>query len=169
MKLVVFCVETDRKAQIDTKYIDKAIREFYLIDNNIKVSYIYLNGKGNYNKKSITNQIKEKFSGDFDEKHVVYCIDLDSQADSNVIEVNEKIKEYCIELKYNLVWFCRDIEEVFLHKKVNQSIKVEESNKFSRTKGLCKANIQTLSSNFETPKHSNLLLVLDNFMTRKLN
>ncbi len=166
MKLVVFCVETDKKAQTDNKYIDKAIREFYVIDNNIKIAYAYMNGKGNYNKKSVALQIKRHFSGDFDEKHVVYCIDADDIADGDVIDQNRKIKEFCDELNYHLIWFFRDIEEVFLHKRVNRSEKLAESDKFRRTKGLCKATQNTLSSNHENPKHSNFLCVLDHFMEK---
>lgn len=167
MKLVVFCVESDKKARTDDKYIDKAIREYYVIDNNIKIAYAHMNGKGNFDKKFVINDIKRQFSGDFDEKHVVYCIDIDNQADSDVIDLNKRIKEYCDNLHYDLVWFCRDIEEVFLHKSVNKSDKIVESDKFRRTQGLGKASKNMLSSKSATPRHSNLLNVLNNFMTKK--
>ena len=38
MKLLVLCVETDKEAQTNTKYIDKTIRQFYVIYNNIKIA-----------------------------------------------------------------------------------------------------------------------------------
>ena len=50
MKLLVLCVETDKEAQTNTKYIDKTIRQFYVIYNNIKIAQKNLmekNGVGN--------------------------------------------------------------------------------------------------------------------------
>ncbi len=167
MKLIIFCVESDKKAQTDTKYIDKAIRSFYVIDNNVRIAYVYMNGKGNYAKNKVTSQIKRLFSGDFDEKHVVYCIDIDNCADSEALELNERIRDYCKNLNYDFVWFCRDIEEVFLHKRLKDSEKVGYSNKFMRERGLGKAAVKTLSSKTQTPRHSNLLCVLDGFMDKK--
>jgi len=167
MKLVVLCVETDQKAQTDDKYIDKVIRQFYIIDNNIKIAYVHMNGKGNYNKKTVANQIKKWFSGDFDERHVAYCIDIDNQADSAIIEQNKKIEEYCMSLNYDLIWFCRDIEEVFLHKRISKSDKIGESNKFMRVQGMGKATETSLSSKYQVTKSSNLLCILDSCMDRK--
>ncbi len=167
MKLLVLCVETDKEAQTDTKYIDKTIRQFYVIDNNIKIAYVYMNGKGNYDNRAVTSQIKRQYSGDFEERHVVYCIDIDNMADAEVIEQNNKIEAYCNNLGYDLVWFCRDVEEVYLHKRVDKSEKVNEAKKFSRLYNLGKATEVTLTANCQTQFKSNLLLVLDNFMTRK--
>lgn len=167
MKLVVLCVESDKIAQTDNKYLDKAIREFYVIDNNIKLAYVNMDGKGNYDKRPVTNQIKKLFSGDFDERHVAYCIDIDNQADSDIIKQNKKIEEYCKSLGYDLIWFCRDIEEVFLHKRISKSEKTAESNKFMRIQGLVKANEASLTSNHQTPKNSNMLYVLNGYMDRK--
>lgn len=103
MKLVVLCVETDKEAQTDTKYIDKTIRQIYVVNNNIKIAYVYMNGKCNYDKKSVIKQIRRQYSGDFDEKHVVYCIDIDNMADADVIEqeyllVKDKYNPQFIEL-----------------------------------------------------------------------
>ena len=167
MKLLVLCVETDKDAQTDTKYIDKTIRQFYAIDNNIKIAYVYMGGKGNYDNRAVISQIKRQYSGDFEEKHVVYCIDIDNMADAEVIEQNNKIKVYCDSLNYDFVWFCRDVEEVYLHKRVDKSEKVSEAKKFSRLSDLGKATEGSLSANSTTQYKSNLLLVLDSFMTRK--
>lgn len=169
MKLVVLCVETDKEAQTDTKYIDKTIRQIYVVNNNIKIAYVYMNGKCNYDKKSVIKQIRRQYSGDFDEKHVVYCIDIDNMADADVIEQNNKIKVYCDSLNYDFVWFCRDVEEVFLHKRIDKSEKVNEAKRFSRLSDLGKATESSLSANSTTQYKSNLISVLDRFMTRKAN
>ena len=167
MKLVVFCVETDKEAQTDTKYIDKTIRQFFVIDNNIKIAYVYMNGKGNYDNRAVKSQIKRQYSGDFDDKHVVYCIDIDNMADAEVIEQNNQIKAYCNSLGYEFVWFCRDVEEVYLHKRVDKSEKVTEAKKFSRLSNLGKATESSLTANNMTQYKSNLISVLDRFMVRK--
>ena len=167
MKLLVLCVETDKEAQTDTKYIDKTIRQFYVIDNNIKIAYVYMGGKGNYDNRAVTSQIKRQYSGDFDEKHIVYCIDIDNMADAEVIEQNNKIKAYCDSLNYDFVWFCRDVEEVYLHKRVDKSEKVNEAKKFSRLSDLGKATEGSLTANIQTQFKSNLISILDKFMVRK--
>ena len=167
MKLLVLCVETGKEADTDPKYIDKTIRSFYVVNNDIKISYVYMNGKGNYNKKSVEAQIKRQYSGDFDETRVVYCIDIDDMADSDTIRQNIKIKEYCESLNYDFVWFCRDVEEVYLHKRIDKSEKVNEAKKFSRLSDLCKATRESLSANSTMQYKSNLLCVLDAFMDRK--
>lgn len=167
MKLLVLCVETNKEAQTDTKYIDKTIRQFYVIDNNIKIAYVYMGGKGNYDSKAVKSQIKRQYSGDFEEKRVVYCIDIDNMADAEVIEQNNKIKAYCDGLNYDFVWFCRDVEEVYLHKRVDKSEKVNEAKKFSRLSDLGKATESSLFAGNTTQYKSNLLFVLDSFMIRK--
>ena len=167
MKLLVLCVETDNKADTDPKYIDKAIRSFYVVNNDIRITYIRMDGKGNYKKKSIVKQIREQLSGDFDETCVAYCIDIDNLADSDILEQNKNIKEYCDKLNYKYIWFCRDIEEVFLHKRIPKSEKKRESIKFSHLSNLDKAKEASLSSKTETPFKSNLLCVLDTFLVRK--
>lgn len=169
MKLLVLCVETDKEADTDPKYIDKAIRTFYVVNNDISIKYVRMNGKGNYNKKSVTMQIKRHFTGDFDDICVAYCIDIDNLADSEVVEQNKSIKEYCDSLNYKYIWFCRDIEEVFLHRRVDKSEKKQESIKFGNLRDLGKATESSLSSKSQNKYKSNLLCVLDTFMERKDN
>jgi len=167
MKLLVLCVETDKIADTDPKYIDKAIRTFYVVNNDISIKYVRMNGKGNYNKSSVTTQVKRQFTGDFDETCVAYCIDIDNLADREVLEQNKNIKDYCDSLGYKYIWFCRDVEEVFLHKRVDKSEKKQESIRFSHLRDLGKATELSLSSKTENIYNSNLLCVLDTFMERK--
>lgn len=169
MKRLVLCVETDKIADTDSQYIDKAIRTFYVVNNDISIKYVRMNGKGNYNKKFVTNQIKELLSGDFDEACVAYCIDADNLADREALEQNKNIKDYCDSLGYKYIWFCRDIEEVFLHKRIDKSEKKREAIKFSHLRDLGKATELSLSSKTENVYKSNLLCVLDAFMERKSN
>lgn len=68
---------------------------------------------------------------------------------------------------YKYVWFCRDVEEVFLHKRIDKSEKKREAIKFSHLRDLGKATELSLSSKTENIYKSNLLCVLDAFMERK--
>ena len=53
--------------------------------------------------------------------------------------MNTDIENFCRQNGYKFVWFCRDIEEVFLHKTVDDSKKKEEVAKFKKGNDLGKA------------------------------
>jgi hypothetical protein len=168
MKLVIICVESDKKANTDPSYIDKAIKKFYVIDNTVKLSYQYLGGKGNYNRKGLLTEInKLRKTSHFETSHVVYCIDTDDLNDQDAIRENGKIEDFCKSKGFEFVWFCRDVEEVFLHKQIFDVNKVAEAKKFARDPCLSKATKDSLSAKTCTRYKSNLLQVLDKFMTKK--
>lgn len=81
--------------------------------------------------------------------------------------MNTDIENFCRQNGYKFVWFCRDIEEVFLHKTVDDSKKKEEVAKFKKGNDLGKATEQTLSARSIARKKSNMLLVLDQVLNRK--
>ncbi len=59
MKQLVFVVETNDKNQSDDRYIKRLITERYdLSSNEIKIQFVHMGGKSNYNKRSVTTQIK---------------------------------------------------------------------------------------------------------------
>ena len=81
MKQLIICVETSKTAATDVLYIDKTIKSFYKIDNNIKLSYIYCEGKSKYNSKRVISEIKDKKSK-IKDSVVIYAFDTDA-IDSN--------------------------------------------------------------------------------------
>lgn len=96
MKLVIFCVETNPQSNTDPQYIDKAVKYFYKIDNNVKIKYVYLGGKGNYDKKSKLQEINKLLKiKHFKHKSVIYCIDTGLLTDLDAVEETKKIYSFC--------------------------------------------------------------------------
>ncbi len=165
MKLLIFCVETDPQANTDTQYIDKTVKHFYKIDNNIKIKYVYLCGKGNYDKKNKLQEINKLLKiKHFKQKSVIYCIDTGLLTDADAVEETKKIDNFCKSRGFEFAWFCEDIEQVFLHKKVNDCDKINQAKKFSASAGLCKATKQSLNAENYTHQKSNILLILDKYL-----
>ena len=113
-KQVLFCIETKKKAKTDKVYIDETIDRFYHLGSDIRKRFIYLDGKGNYNKPKVENEITlqiRKF-GPENPTVVIYCIDTDKH-DSNPVQANEldAVIKYCEMKGYEFVWFCRDVKE----------------------------------------------------------
>ena len=171
MKVLILCVETNKKANTDFVYIDRTIREYYIIDNEVKLQYEYLNSKRRYNSGKILKKINDtkKLVGK-DNVFVVYFIDLDdydiSKEDS---KLNDEIRKYCLKNNYEFVWFCKNVEEVFLGKSIPDSDKVKESKKFNRNRSLGFATEVKLRSSKFSRYTSNVLSVLDRLLIRKHN
>lgn len=100
--------------------------------------------------------------------YVIYFIDTD-QYDRNPEHGKElkEISRYCENNGFDLVWFCHDVEEVFLGYTVSDSQKVKEAAKFRRKKKIEEIQRKKLMCN--TPKAcvSNILNILDKYLTKK--
>ena len=81
-------------------------------------------------RREINKKSKEFITG---KTSVIYCIDTD-QYEKNADHAKEldNISKYCEENHYDLIWFCHDVEEVFLGKKISDSQKVQEAAMFRR-------------------------------------
>ena len=174
-KQVLFCVETVRSANTDYKYINSVINHYYdLRDRKTSYRTIYLEGKGNYKKDSIVREIKSSvrnFPGKtFPGKtFVIYFIDYDDCAINHTTQqAYNEISSYCKEHCYELVFFNRNVEEVFWKKEINNCDKTDLAARFARNK-----MIKTIEENslraFEPirPCSSNILTILDKFFKRK--
>ena len=59
MRLVIVCVETNKRANTDASYINKAIRHFYDVDNNeVRLAFKFYDSKRNYADKKKLKEIK---------------------------------------------------------------------------------------------------------------
>lgn len=168
IKHIILCVESKHQAQLDQAYIDKTLKYFYKIDSSVKLTYCNINGKGNYNKTNLLKQIRIKTKqSSADETFVVYFIDTDnydtSPEDKNL---NEKIKNFCKVNGFLLVWFCRNIEEVYWHKSLPKNEKVKAVKRFNTYNSLQKATEDSLSSLNMSHKKSNILKIFDNILAR---
>lgn len=166
---IILCVETNKRADTDIIYILAAIKHWYQINNRIKISKIYMNAKSMYNSKSVLRQIEaatKAFS--FGTTQVIYCIDTD-QYEKNTEHAKEleNISRYCRERHYDLIWFCHDVEEVFLGKKVSDSQKVLEAHSFKRKEEIEQIHMDRLSCTALRAGTSNILSILDRYLPRK--
>lgn len=166
---MILCVETNKRADTDSIYISETINHWYTINNQIKISKIYMNTKSKYNAKDVIRDIDKKSKAfTIGETRVIYCIDTD-QYESNNDHAKElkDISQYCKENDYDLIWFCHDVEEVFLGQRVSDSQKVQEAAAFRRKKRIEEIQAEKLSCGKKRVCTSNILNVLDKYLPRK--
>lgn len=163
---LIFVVETNKKCKSDWIYIKDTIERFYEYDKtNIKFSPVYMDGKGNYKKKE--NEIKKLISeygstSKTNQSKVIYCFDCDDY-NSNQYDAKflKEAKNYCDNSQYEFVWFCKDVEQVYIGKKIADSQKKKESEMFKVKKLINGINADTLSERKYKINTSNILVILD--------
>ena len=145
---LVFVVETTENNDSDKMYISKYISiccpQLKESPDNL-LSWVYLNGKGNYRKGSVLKKVNDliarynRFHPNENDTYVLYCVDIDdtnqtASAEENK-QINKEIEAFCRKEGYELVWFNRTIEEVFLGRTVKQAKdKKREANAFMKKK-----------------------------------
>lgn len=165
MKQIIICVEAGIKSKSDYMYIEKCIDDLYVLNNDIKITAVYLGTKTKYDEKEKEINKNKKYITD---TTVVFCIDTDNIfLNKEDIDRNTKIKKYCEDKGYELVWFCQTIENVFLDKKISSHEKVAQAKRFVRNKNVISLNDFNLSSKDCHNKCSNLLLIMDKLLERK--
>ena len=166
-KLLLICVETNNKAKTDMAYIDKVLKTLYVINNETKIDYEYMESKYKYNSKKLKEDIKNKTKV-FKEYQIFLCIDTDNidVNSEDVYKVNE-IENFCKYNKYEFVWFCRDIEEVFWGEKVEDREKILRAKMFGSKKDIDDNLIKNLHSTTIKRYKSNFMKVFDAYLLPK--
>lgn len=166
---LILCVETNKKADTDSKYIFETIRYYYNVDNSVKLSKIYMGTKTKYNSKEVLKEIKQKKSMfSRGSSMVIYCIDTDQyEKNPNHKKEYDEIQKYCEHENYEMVWFCHDVEEVFIGYKVSDSDKTKKAAEFVKKNIVKNVNYKKLSSDKLIKNTSNMLLVFDKYLQRK--
>lgn len=178
---LIFCVETDERCKSDQIYIKDTIERFFKYDNSmVKFSYVFMGGKGKYKTKSVVDKIeknikqfslsdksKKKTQNDSDEgsrSAVIYCFDCDDyDTDPAVSQFLEDVKQYCQDNQYEFVWFCKDIERVYVGKKIPDSEKKKRAERFKRKNEVSSVQKEALTAERYEQNRSNLLKVLSRF------
>lgn len=166
---MILCVETNKRADTDSIYIMEAVRHWYQLNNKTKISKIYMNTKSRYNSKDVLREIRKKTT-DFSigETRVIYCIDTDQyETNADHAKELENINRYCRENNYDLIWFCHDVEEVFLGHSIPDSQKVQAAASFRKKNEISKIQTGKLSCDVNCNCGSNLLKILDKYLSRK--
>ena len=166
---LILCVETNKKADTDSKYIFETIRYYYNVDNSVKLSKIYMGTKTKYNSKEVLKEIKQKKSMfSLGSSMVIYCIDTDQyEKNPNHKKEYDEIQKYCEHENYEMIWFCHDVEEVFIGYKVSDSDKTKKAAEFVKKNIVKNVNYKKLSSDKLIKNTSNMLLVFDKYLQRK--
>ena len=168
---LIFCVETNKKTQSDVIYIKQTISQFYNLNNaHQKLSWVFMDGKGKYASASVRKDIEKrikayKVSAEKNESIVIYCFDCDDydvkQEDADFLQ---KARSYCQDNAYRFVWFCKDIEQVFLGKRVPDGMKGKEARAFAVKGRIDKEKIRYLKQKNYQNGYSNLALVLNDYL-----
>ena len=173
---LIFAVETNKKCNSDWIYIKDTIEYFYSYERTqVKFSVVYMDGKGNYNSKKKEKEIKSLTSqysstSNTNRSRVIYCFDCDDY-DSKMDDLKflEEAKKYCDEHEYDFVWFCKDVEQVYIGKKVDDSQKKKEAATFKSKKQINSIDSKKLLMKNYRNNTSNIMNVLDGYseLTRK--
>ncbi len=135
--LLVILSETRASAKIDAGYINAFLHLKYEVIERRKVTvkHVYMNTKTAYakNEKKI-DELKAQYMcthGNRAAVRVVMCVDSDYGEPG--AGINDDIVSYCRTHGYDLVWFHREVEEVFLGKRVAKAEKKKEMELFLRS------------------------------------
>ena len=169
---LIFVVETNKKCKSDWIYIKDTIDRFYQYDQaQIKFSPVYMDGKGKFKnkEKEISSLISQYTAGNKkNQTKVIFCFDCDdydSKPEDAEFLVNAK--RYCDEKGYDFIWFCKDIERVYLGKKVDDSQKKKESVTFKAKKLIDAVDKSKLIVKAYRANTSNIMTVIDQYLSRK--
>ena len=166
---MIFCVETNKQAATDEVYISELLSYLYKKDNKVKISYIHMGTKSKYDSAKILKEIKKK-SNDYKlgETKVVYFVDTDNFESNYEHEQEYKnVSKFCKKNGYDLVWFCHDIEEVFLGRRVQDSEKLATAAAYRRNKNIENIKLNAFTCSNLKKSTSNIITVLDNYLERK--
>ena len=165
---LIFVVEANKKSKTDWIYIKETIDRFYKYDEaHLKLSAVYMEGKNKYlSKVKEVNLLISQYSSTSANNvtKVIYCFDCDDY-DSNPVdkEFLEKTQEFCKANDYEYVWFCKDVERVYLGKKVEDGHKNSEATRFKANKLIDGVSESRLNGKSISHNMSNILSVLDKY------
>lgn len=172
---LIFVVETNKKCKSDWIYIKDTIDRFFQYNQaQVKLTPVYMDGKGNYKnkEKEISCLISQYVAGakikQSNQSEVIFCFDCDDyDSEPEAATFLANAKSYCDEKGYYFIWFCKDVERVYLGKKIDDSQKKKEAATFKTKKLIDAVEEGKLTVNIYRTNTSNILSVIGRFLTRK--
>lgn len=169
---LIFVVETNSKSKSDWIYIRDTIERFYQYNrNHVKFTPVYMNGKGKYKgKKGEVDELISQYSSTSktNQSKVIYCFDCDDyDVKPEDSEFLEAAKEYCNTNRYDFIWFCKDIECVYLGKKIERHDKQRQAANFKAKKQINEIDPKKLQYKDYQKNTSNILNILDQHLERR--
>ena len=96
------------------------------------------------------------------ESKVIYCFDCDEyDRKPEDADFLKSARKFCEDRGYEFVWFCKDIENVYIGQRIDDSQKKKEAANFKARKLICKVIEKNLSQKKYKIAGSNILNVLD--------
>lgn len=167
-KQLLLCVESNNKSRTDYVYIKSTIDYFYINDRKTIIRPIFLDTKTKYKDNGKIKEIKKKINDFKGETKVLYFIDYDNSDTSFVTQkLFLEIKDYCNRERYEFVFFCKDVENVYWGEQVKDSEKVKKASNFISNNKIGSLNESNLRTSNYRRHCSNILTILDNFLVRK--
>lgn len=171
---IIFCVEANSKSKSDYIYIKSVIEHFYIVDQaNMKLSTVYMDGKGKYASPKVQGNVNEKIkqyknAAKNNKSVVVFCFDCD-EYDNRPEDRSflEEARRFCEQNGYRFVWFCKDIESVFVGKRVTSGMKAKTAAAFASKRQIRKVEISNLRAHEYHERRSNLCCVLEDYLEQK--
>ena len=164
--------ETSDDDKSDTIYINEVIKKFF-DSNGVNLQFVHLNGKQNYNNKKIVSKIRnytkmfKKFAGG--DTATIYFIDTDSTSKSfKPGSFFHNLTEFGKENGFELVWFCKNAENVFLNVEPDQiENKTQAAIDFVSDCKIDKIDKEKLKKQTIEPNCSNVLFILSKYLKEK--
>lgn len=169
---LIFVVESNKKSKSDWIYIKDTIDYFYEYDRaHVKLSPVYMNGKGNYKTKDkeLKGLVSQYCSVSKENRtEIIYCFDCDDyDIKKEDVDFLNEVQQYCKSRGYGFVWFCKDIEQVYIGRKIDNSQKTKEAVMFKTKKIIATVDDRKLSIDRYQKNTSNIMRILDRYLIRK--
>ena len=164
--------ETSGEGKTDAIYINNVINKYFDVEG-VNIQYIYLKGKQNYKDKKIREHIKNLTSmfGKFPKGKTVtiYFIDVDSEPkEFKAGSFFKNLCEYIEENNFELVWFCKNAENVFLNAEPeNLENKTASAKDFAASNKIDSIDKDKLCKMAIELNCSNILVVLSKYLSYK--
>ncbi|MGN0436163.1 MAG: hypothetical protein ACI4D8_06020 [Wujia sp.] len=167
-KQILLCVESNKKARTDYQYIESTIKRFYVDDRKIRYRAIYLGSKTKYNAKDKVKEIDENIKNFPGDTTVIYFVDVDDyEISPEIKKLYDEIETYCNKKGYELVFFDKDVEDVYWGKSISNDEKVDKVAEFKRKQLINNVDEANLRVDYHKRHCSNILNVLDKNWRRK--
>ena len=169
---LLLVTETSGEDKTDVIYINEVIKHFF-DTAGVNVQWITLGGKTHYKDENIESKIKnltKMFEDVAKGKTVtIYFIDTDStEKEYKQGSFFYNLCEYIHKNGYELVWFCKNAENVFLGKDPDKlDNKTLEAKSFAINNKISEIDKNKLSKLTIELNCSNILVVLSNYLPTK--
>ena len=169
---LLLVTETSDEDKTDAIYINEVIKHFFDI-SGINIQWITLGGKTHYKDKRIENKIKNltKMYKTYTNGETITIFFIDTDSPEKEYKQGSffcNLCDYIAEKGYELVWFCKNAENVFLGVEASSlNNKTERAKEFAKDNAINDVDKERLSKIAIELNCSNILIVLSKYLLKK--